>query len=105
MFDKEEEKKIREIIREEIKTIGIVKYIDEETEKSNIKDEITEVKSDLTKYNNELNLYSIEYRLGTIERLILNLEKVNKILLKLVLGLFIVSMILLVSFIVMNLIL
>jgi hypothetical protein len=104
MFSEEEEKKLREIIREEIKTIGIVKYIDEETEKSNIQDEITEINSDLTKYNNELNLHSIEYRLEIVERLILNLEKVNKILLKLVLGLFIVSVILLVSFIVVNLI-
>ncbi len=102
MFNEEEQEQIRHILNEELKKKNIFNEIRERVEKYKISEEIQEVKSDLTKYNNEFNQYSIEYRLEILERLILKIEKLNKVLLKIVLGFFIVSMILLVSFIVLN---
>ncbi len=102
MFDKDEIKKIREITKEEIKKFGIIDYINQENEKQIIEKEITEVNSDLREYDRIFNLYSIEYRLKLLERLILNIEKINKIVLKLILALFIISLVLLISFIILR---
>ncbi len=102
MFDKDEIKKIREITKEEIKKFGIIDYINQENEKQIIEKEITEVNSDLREYDRIFNLYSIEYRLKLLERLILNIEKINKIVLKLIVALFIISLVLLISFIILR---
>jgi hypothetical protein len=102
MLNEEEQEQIRHILKEELTKNKIFNDISEKVEEIKISDEIQEVKSDLDKYNNEFNQYSIEYRLDILERLILKIEKLNKVLLRIVLGFFIVSMILLVSFIILN---
>ncbi len=102
MLSNDDIEKIREITKEEIKKLDLVNYINEETEKEIIKSEISDMKHDLGEYNKELNLFSIEFRLKLIERLIINIEKINKLVLKLILALFIVSIILLISFILLR---
>lgn len=102
MFDKDEIEKIREISKEEIKKFDILEYINSENEKQLIEKEIADVQSDLREYDKLLNLYSIEHRLRLLERLVLNIEKINKMVLKFILALFIVSLILLISFIILR---
>ncbi|MFW5799364.1 MAG: hypothetical protein ACOCV8_01010 [Spirochaetota bacterium] len=100
MFDEEEKEQIREITKEEIKKMELLDYFNTESEKNILANEIRNVQSDISEYNKEMNMNSIEYRIRILEKLILNIEKVNKIILKLILALFAISLALLVSFIV-----
>lgn len=102
MLSDDDIKKIRDIIKEEIKSFDIIDYVNKEIDKTKIEKEISSVKNDLKNYDNELNIYSLEYRIKELEKLILGIEKINKIILKLIITLFAISLIMLISFILLR---
>lgn len=105
MIEDDDLKQIREIIKEEINRLDIVNYINTEFENAELKKDISNVKHDVDEYNKIMNIHSIEFRLKLIEKIILNIDKVNKVILKLIIALFGISIILLVSFVLIRFVL